>query len=79
VIQPQRQRDVLAYGQLGQQVEILEHEADVLPPQYRLPPVREPAQVRPAQPHLSGRGPLDPGRALQQRGLAGPGHPPAPR
>ena len=44
-----------------------------LPPQHRLPAVGEPGQVRPAQPDRAGRGPLEPGRALQQRRLAGPG------
>jgi hypothetical protein len=72
-VQPERQRDVLGRGQLRQQVEILEDEADAPPPQYRLPPAGEPGQVGAAQPHRAGRGPLETGRALQQRRLAGPG------
>ena len=51
VVQPQRQRDVLRHGQLGQQVEILEDEADPLPPQHRLPALGQPGQFGPAQPH----------------------------
>jgi hypothetical protein len=73
VVQPERQRDVLCHGQLGQQVEVLEDEADAAPPQHRLPAVGEPGQVGAAQADRAGGGSLEPGRALQQRRLAGPG------
>jgi hypothetical protein len=74
VVQPERQRDVLLHRQLGQQVEVLEDEADALPPQHRLPALGEPGQVGAAQPDRAGRGPLQSGRALQQRRLARPGN-----
>jgi hypothetical protein len=73
VVQPERQRDVLLHRQLGQQVEVLEDEADALPPQHRLPALGEPGQIGAAQPDRAGRGPLEPSRALQQRRLARPG------
>ncbi len=51
VVQAQRKRDVLRHRQLRQQVQLLEHEADALPPQHRLPTVGQPRQFLPAQPH----------------------------
>jgi len=55
-----------------QQVERLEDEADPVPAQQRQPRLAERAQLMPGQPDLARRGPVKPGRALQQRALPEP-------
>ncbi|GAA4579628.1 hypothetical protein GCM10023194_05710 [Planotetraspora phitsanulokensis] len=65
--QPERQRDVLQDRESGQQVEPLEHEADTLPaqPGERLLP--HPGDLAPFQGDRSRGGPVQPGRAVEER------------
>ena len=71
--QRHRQRDVLPRGQRGHQVEGLEHEADPVPAQQRQLPVGQRAQLDVADEGLPGGERVQPGQAVQQRRLAGPG------
>jgi hypothetical protein len=73
--QPSGQLDVLGCGQLGQQVEGLEHEPDPVATQRGQLGVAARAQFGVAEEDLAGRGVVQPGEQVQQRGLAGTGRP----
>jgi hypothetical protein len=53
-VKAERERYVLRHRQLGQQVQLLKHEADALPSQHRLLALGQPGQFLPAQPHRAG-------------------------
>ena len=71
--QVQRQQDVLLGGQRGQQVEGLEDEADPAAAQQGQGLVVQLGQLHPADLHRAGRGGVQAGQAVHQRGLAGSG------
>lgn len=70
--EPERQDRVLRDGQRRQQVVLLEHEADPAAPEPRQLGLAAARHLRAVHHHDAAVGPVEPGRALQQRGLAGP-------
>src|SRR5699024_6885117 len=69
----ERQKDVLLGGQHRQQVEGLEVEADLLPPQLGERIVAEGGDLGAVQQDRTGVDHVEPGEDVQQRGLAGAG------
>ena len=70
-IEAQRQGDVLGDRERGQQVEGLEHEPDALAPQDRQAPLAEACQVGVAERDGAGGRPVESGRDVEERALAG--------
>ncbi|KAG1390995.1 hypothetical protein G6F58_012818 [Rhizopus delemar] len=71
--QLQRQRDVLGGGQRRQQVEALEHEADLACAQLGAGFLVETAQILAGQRNAAAAGQVQPGQQAEQGGLAGTG------
>ena len=71
--EPQRQRDVVVHGQRGQQVVRLEDESHRCPAQLRQRDLAERAEIGPVELDGARGRPVQTGRALQQRRLAGAG------
>mmetsp|Transcript_20438 Transcript_20438/g.48717 ORF Transcript_20438/g.48717 Transcript_20438/m.48717 type:complete len:313 (+) Transcript_20438:1186-2124(+) len=71
--QPQRQGDVVGHAEVGQQMEGLEDEAQVAAAQRGAGLVVQRAEGLPGQRDVAGVGLVQPGQAVQQRGLAAAG------
>ncbi len=71
--QLQRQPDVLIDVQRGQQVEVLEDEAQPGQPQIAEPALAQLRQIGRTEQHRARGRPVEPRGALQKRALAGPG------
>jgi len=69
-VEKARQLDVLPHGQVGQEVEELEDDADVPPPVERALPVGQGGDVAAADPDRSGRGRVDSRDEVEERRLA---------
>jgi hypothetical protein len=67
----ERQEDVLLRAQHRQEVEELEHEADVVAPQLRHLRVAQLAEARAGDRHVAGRRPVERGEDVHQGRLAG--------
>ncbi len=74
-VEQQGQLDVLRHAQAGQEVEELEHEADVAPAQAGPLGHAQPGQVAPVDAHGAGVGHVEAARQVQQGRLARPGRP----
>src|ERR671936_3034783 len=70
--EPGRQQHVLGAGQLGQEMEGLEDEADLAPANRRQAAFVEPVDANAVELDLTGVGTVEPAEEVQQRRLPGP-------
>ena len=73
--QHQRQIDIILQREGVQQVEILKHEAQMVPAEGRHVGFLYPGQIPALQQHLSGGGPVQRRQDVQKGGLSGTGFP----
>jgi hypothetical protein len=74
-LQPERQGDVLLQGEVGQDVEGLEDETQLVPPPAGQRRFVEPAKVFAIEHDIALIGPVEAGDEVEQRGFAHPDSP----